>query len=119
MAERLPFFPDVPAFPYRIVLDEVRYELRYVWDERRQSWYLDISAADGTPLLRGRRIVPYTSHTRGIIPTGGPPGILTAIGANPYARDELTIVYVPEAELSDLPAALTEPLTPRTVVLDG
>lgn len=102
MPQQLPFYPDLPSFTYDLALDGIAYGFRFHWSDLRASWYLGLDAVDGTPLLRGRRIVPYTSHTRGLV-VGGPPGVLTALGSNPYARSELSLLYIPEAELALLP----------------
>ena len=107
MPQTLPFYPDLPAFDYQLALDDVQYRFRFTWNDLRASWYLGLDTADGTPLLAGKRIVPYTSHTRGLI-RGGPPGILTALGGNPYARSELSLLYIPEAEIGLLPSAVED-----------
>lgn len=107
MPQQLPFYPDLPAFDYQLALDGAQYRFRFSWNDLRASWYLGLDTADGAALLRGKRIVPYTSHTRGLV-RGGPPGILTALGANPYARAELSLLYIPEAELALVPSVVED-----------
>lgn len=102
MPVQLPLYADVPSQTYTIDLDGEQYGIRLHWSDLRAGWYIGIESADGTPLLRGRRLVPYASATRGVV-RGGPPGLLTAIGPYPYRRDELVLVYVPRAELSLIP----------------
>lgn len=100
MPATLPFFPGLPAFRYAIELDGSNYTVRFRWNTARAGWYIDLTAADGTPLLRGRRLVPYASATRGVIP-GWTGGILTALGSDDRAG--LTPVYLSVADLALLP----------------
>lgn len=93
MALKLPFYHDWPEFRYTISLEGVQYDLRCVYRSRTASWYLDLFAADGTALIRGRRLSPAASPHAGLI-TDGPPGALVPVGADPYARAELELWYL-------------------------
>lgn len=105
MAVKLPLFSDLPAQRYTIALEGVQYEVRLVWRERTGAWYLDLADQQGAWLLRGRRLSPGSSLNLGLI-TDGPPGALTAVGADPYAQGELELWYLDAAELA---AAAVDP----------
>lgn len=117
MAEFLPFFPDAPDISYGVVLDGVQYLIRLVWRTRTASWYLDLSLADGSPLLRGRRLSPGTTLNEGLA-LEGPPGWLVADGADPYGRGEVRLLYFSGAEVADARARATT-LPDVVVVLGG
>jgi hypothetical protein len=46
-----------PNTTQRVELDAVVYTLRLLWSQRGQGWHLDMSDADGAPILRGVRLV--------------------------------------------------------------
>jgi len=104
MPERLPFFHEIPAHSYTVALDGVQYEVRLVYRLRTESWYLDLMDENGLALLLGIRLSPNSSPNAGLIVTG-PPGVLFAFGADPYARNELELWYFNEAELLEAKAA--------------
>jgi hypothetical protein len=101
MPVRLPFFHDLPAHSYTVTLDGVQYGVRLVYRERTASWYLDLADQDGVWLLRGRRLSPGGSPQHGMV-VDGPPGALIPVGADPYARHEIQLLYFSEAELEEL-----------------
>lgn len=53
----LPTFTDATAYRYTVALDGRDYLLRFVFDERYNTWHLDLSLPDGTPLAQGVRVV--------------------------------------------------------------
>ena len=76
---RLTTFPEVPFYTYQVTLDGETYRLTYSWNERACSWYLDVAAADDTPLISGQRIgVDYPLIGRNNDPRL-PPGSIQAI----------------------------------------
>lgn len=107
MIQELPFFPELPFFSYEITLDGQQYTIGYTYRDQRQSWYVSITAIDGAPLLQGQRLTPGANITSRIL-TGGPPGILTALGADPYARDEVRVYYIPAEDAAALVSVPTD-----------
>lgn len=105
--QELPFFPDLPAFEYQITLDSAQYTLIFEYSDERESWYLSMEDAAGARLYTRQRLTPGADMSRTLVPNG-PPGILSCVGADPYGRDELVIVYLPEADLSILSPARTD-----------
>lgn len=97
MAVKLPFFHDLPAHSYTVPLSGVQYEIRLVYRARTASWYLDLRNEEGVPLVLGRRLSPPWSPVTGVI-TDGPPGVILALGADPYDRFELELWYFDESE---------------------
>lgn len=95
MIEELPFFPDRPAFTYQVPLDGVVYGLLFEYSEPRASWYVTMTTAAGVVVYRRQRLTPGADLGRALSGLA-PPGRLSCVGADPYARDELSIVYVPE-----------------------
>lgn len=53
----LPLRDDYESLSYTLTLDGVDYVLAFEWCARAGLWHLDMSAADGTPLLQGRPLV--------------------------------------------------------------
>lgn len=98
MPQKLPIYTDVPSHRYRIALDGVQYELRLTYRDRTASWYLDLWDEDGGALLLGRRLSPGWSPNFGVL-TGGPPGLLLVLGADPYPRGEIELWYYTAEEV--------------------
>ena len=53
----LPVQVGVPAQQFRVSLDGELFLVAVTWNEREGAWYLDLSDADGTVLLAGRKLV--------------------------------------------------------------
>ncbi|MEN0065931.1 MAG: hypothetical protein AAGA48_27570 [Myxococcota bacterium] len=100
MAQELPIFYDVPDHEYVVPLDGVQYQLRLTWRERVASWRITVHDADGVELVSNRRLSPQSPVFDSVL--GGPPGVLVAVGSDPYERDELRLAYFPVAELTAL-----------------
>ncbi len=104
MLQTLTFLSDDNRHEYTMTLDGVQFELVFTYRERRASWYFDLFDADGTALVRGRRCSPgYPLVAAGV--AGRPAGILTADGPDPYSKNEIRIIYYPEATLTEAAAA--------------
>lgn len=100
MPQNLPIFPEQPQHEYTITLDGVQFQVKLTYRDRRGSWYLDLEDANGTPIVLGRRCSPgYPLVYPGT--TGSPRGLLTCDApADPYARDELRLLYFTAAEVA-------------------
>lgn len=100
MPQNLPIFPEQPKHEYTITLDGEQFQFVLTYRDRRASWYLDLSTADGTALVRGRRCSPgYPLVFPGTV--GSPKGLLTCDApADPYQRDELRLLYYTAEELA-------------------
>lgn len=117
MIEQLPAFPEQPAQTYTVALDGVTYGVRLVWRARPASWYLDLSAEDGTALVLGRRLSAGWAPAVGVR-DGLPPGLLYALGLDGYEQLDLgtalRLLYLPAADLP-APASSSEGATARVV----
>ena len=96
--ETLAIESNRPSYVQTIPLDGVQYRLQFDFSAQRASWYLTLSQIDGTVLFRRKRLTPGSDLTRTVI-ANGPPGVLTCVGEDPYDRDELLVIYIPEADL--------------------
>lgn len=56
--------PDAPASYYSTLIEKEIYTLRFKWNTRGESWYLDISTKDGTLLASSSKLVPNTPLIR-------------------------------------------------------
>jgi len=99
-----------PAFfSVEIDLDRRTYELTFLWNERSESWFMDIAILPGGVLVAGVRVVPdypmLLQYTRPLMPTGSfifvADGTISRIG-----RDDLgtacTLVYFEESDVAAL-----------------
>jgi hypothetical protein len=99
------------SFEYGLALDNgpdtpgTSLRFRFTWRERVRGWYMDIEAADGTPIVSGERINPMSSWS---FPAGSPPGVFIALGPDEYLQSDfgpsLRVLYMPPSEF---PAART------------
>jgi len=109
MGKILSTFPDLPDTTQTVTMDGTQYRGRFVWRERLNAWYADISLLDGTKVAFGRRISPGWGPLFRLLPVGTPSGPLYVRGSDPYRRemlgDEVLVIYYAEDEL--LPAADT------------
>ena len=53
----VPTFTDVSAYIENVALGATVYRLRFGYNERDDSWYVDILTIDEQPIVEGRRIV--------------------------------------------------------------
>jgi uncharacterized protein DUF6983 len=72
---------QVPVQPYPDVqqkseLDGVTYVMRLRWNERAESWHLDLSTLDDEPIASGVRLVPSFPLLRRNQHPARPPGEL-------------------------------------------
>lgn len=82
-------YPAEPQHIQTVALGGVDFRVRCTWRERTRAWYLDLYAADGTPLVVGRRLSPGWAPYAGIQTAGMPDGVVWVRGPNDYARDDL------------------------------
>ena len=76
MTYELPIRGDLPSQTMILTLDSVLYQLALRYNERAESWVLDLFTVDGEALLLGTRVVPaWNLLWRGTDPRL-PPGIL-------------------------------------------
>lgn len=54
--KELPLYTD-PDYSYVISLDRVAYKVRLYYNERMEQWILDLSYANGDPVVLGEAIV--------------------------------------------------------------
>ena len=57
----LPLRPSIGNYRFDLPIDDVQYRFDVRWNSReragRGAWFLDVSEFDGTPILRGQKIV--------------------------------------------------------------
>ena len=54
---QLPIRTDIPAYDIQTELDGVLYTLGFSFNARANYWVMDISDANGTPILMGLRVI--------------------------------------------------------------
>ena len=107
MPVKLPLYSEQPCHKYTVALDGVQYQVRLTYRDRTASWYLDLWDEQGAAIVLGRRLSPGWSP-QGFVTAAGPPGLLYVFGRDPYARDELELLYFSQAELEALRPAESE-----------
>jgi hypothetical protein len=99
MAERLTIFYDQPQHRQSVVLDGERWGIRLTYRERTRSWYMDLYDADDEPVALGRRLSGDWFAVVTVVAEGGPPGGFYVVGADPYERDGVQLLYVTGDEI--------------------
>lgn len=95
----LPFLPEQDQHAFTVTLDGEQFDFVLTYRDRLASWYVDIDTADGTPLVRGRRVSPgFHMVPAGTV--GRPKGLLTSDGDDPYGRADIRLLYYTEAQLA-------------------
>lgn len=101
---------DTPAHRYRIAIEGTEYTLRFTYNTRASSWYLDIGDGVGTWIARGIRIVQGWPLLARMQDERLPPGDLfmffsptesDALGRDGFV-DGARFYYWTAAELEDL-----------------
>lgn len=57
IATEIPLFSD-PIYQYNISIENRSRQLRFKWNDRTSSWYMDLYNEDGTEVLLGIKLVP-------------------------------------------------------------
>ncbi len=61
MAIVLPLRPSIGSYTFPLAIDDVQYQFAIRWNSRERNglgaWFMDVSEFDGTPILRGQKIV--------------------------------------------------------------
>lgn len=65
-----------PSFTLVATLSKREFIFAFRWNERAQIWTLDVTAADSTPIVVGRRVKPGVSMLAGATSEQRPPGTL-------------------------------------------
>lgn len=89
MPRIIPTFPDLPAHRQTLTLDGEPYQIRLVWRERLDGWYMDLLGADGETIVLGRRLSPQSLPLYGQTLPDGPPGVFLVRGPPYYRRKAL------------------------------
>ena len=100
----VPMF-DSASFKETMTLDNNTYQLSFYWNTQCQAWFMDISGADGTPLVSGVKLILNYSLLAQHPEASLPPGIFIILDpsgndADPGREDFLTtgrnlqLVYV-------------------------
>jgi hypothetical protein len=76
----------IPVEPYpdttqQCDLDGVTYSLHFRWNQRDESWHLDLSTLDGTPIAMGLKLVTRFPLLRRNLHPSRPPGELLLLDA--------------------------------------
>lgn len=80
---------DLPSFTQRLVLDGSEYQFDWDWNERESRWYVEISDAEGSPIVRRLKVVTNWPLLRGEADSRIPPGLLMVIDTSGAAADPL------------------------------
>ena len=104
MGQILPGYPSRAQHTYTVTLGETSFRVRLTLNSRLESWFLDLYAADGTPLALGRRVVPGGTPITGLVREGMPNGHLVVRSPDAAAPDDLgtdlVVVFYPTSELT-------------------
>lgn len=109
----IPSAPSEAEWVTTVELDEKDYRVRYRWRERINggSWYVDLEAADGTPLVQGRRLTPNEDLLASLVGEDLPPGRFIVLGRDPYRRHDLggdlQLLYIPTSEVPSATSSVT------------
>jgi hypothetical protein len=81
MAVRLIPTESYPDTTQQCDLDGVTYSLRLKWNQRDESWHLDLSTLDGVPIAMGVKLVTRFPLLRRNLHPARPPGELYLLDA--------------------------------------
>lgn len=56
VTKNLPLYDD-PDYFYVVSLEDIAYQIRLYYNERIKRWAIDLSYADGTPIIVGQSLV--------------------------------------------------------------
>lgn len=105
---QIPLPQDVPHFTQQVILDGETFTLRCHYNEREDSWYLDLLDVEQNPIVCGRKLVadwPLLHRSRH---ESLPPGQLymvdvSEVGEDPSLDDigsRVILIYADEEELA-------------------
>lgn len=115
MPRVIPGFPADPAHRLTVDVDGAGpVILRYRYNARLASWYVDLFAADGSPIVLGRRLSPASRPWADLARTV--PARVIVEGSDGYAREalgvDLALVSYSAAEVAAVaPAAVVLPVS--------
>lgn len=109
----IPLPSDLPHFDLIVSLDGVSYRLLFRWNDRSESWFLDLSLEDDTLIWASIRVVVSWPLGRRSQHPSRPPGMLLATDTTARATDpgltdlgaRVRLYYWDAAELSALGGA--------------
>lgn len=107
MSSLVPIQRGESAFEQRVPLGEALFRMRFRWNPRAATWYLDLSTDAGDPLMTSVAIrvgVPLTSHSPD---PRLPAGALIAVDTSGRGRDpglddlgaRVPLLFIPYGEL--------------------
>jgi len=101
---------SVPAFfSVEAELDRVPYLMTFRWNERSESWFMDLSALPGGPIVQGVRVVPDYPMLQQFTRPNMPPGAfvfvanrtIDRIGRNDLGTNAV-LVYLSESDIATI-----------------
>lgn len=108
MAITIPTRTD-PRYQIEVELDGSSYLFDFEWNDRAESWFLDVSSQNGTKLIAGIRVVVgfplWNRYRNPELPSGDLSAVDTS-GANLDPKledlgDRVALVYTPFSEIPD------------------
>lgn len=101
-----------PHFEFSTTFDGVTFDLDCRWNEREQAWYFDLLTEDGTPIVRGVKIVlgVMLGGRTGVSNPLFPAGALMAFDLSDEGREatlddlgtRVVVYFVPTEQLQEL-----------------
>jgi len=105
-AVEIPLDSSLPSYELTTTLDEEDYTFHVYWADRLESWFFDLTDANGDPIVSGQRIATNAALSVGF--NDKIPGAITSITTDDNddsdpGRDDLgnrvLVLYIPEADL--------------------
>lgn len=115
--KRLRTAQDLSRYGYVTQLDGTSYRVRLHWNRRTAGWYISLSAADGTALAKGVRVVCNYDLFGELYDSRLPPGVIFALSLDPNDTsppgfddlgNRVRLLYMTRAEQEGVIAALAD-----------
>ena len=84
---QIPTRNDLDAYSFVIELEKRNYLLRFRFNERMNTWFMDICKTDGTPILAGLPLLTDTDLVSRFVIPDLPPGLFVAVDESGQGMD--------------------------------
>lgn len=107
MISTIPVPPSTPEINFSCAVNGATYNFHILWNDRDQSYYMDLSQPDGTPIFSGARMVlhAYIGRTanqppvsQGVFMVIDTSGALVEAGIDDLGA-RVQLVWIPQTDL--------------------